>query len=571
MQDQRRIQTKLSLRLKIALVTGFALLVMGSVLGLVSTRSTRTILEGEIQKRVRALAVLVAQNASYAMFSNDTRSVRDFTTAMLQQADVAYVFFVAKNGSLVGGASFPSDANAPTPAPSSQPSGSTAGDEFVGPVELKAKFGPYRTGFDNNAKTVGSRTLSHPEYGQILDVTAPMTYTRDNTGLTGFDDEKDNTVKEERVGHVQVGFYLKTTENEIRRATLSSVLIVLVMLAGALAAVVFFVRFAIQPIERMAQAAIQIASGDLRQEVSIISQDEVGQLGVAFNDMLKSIRGMLGQMREASESVEASTNEILSAATQQSAGASEQAASISQTGATVKEINQTAAQTAEKANSVIDIAQRSEEISVVGQKAVEESIAGIEELRGQVEAIAENIIELSERTQQIGEIITTVNDLAEQSNLLALNASIEAAKAGEQGKGFAVVAVEMRNLAEQSKQATAQVRTILSDIQRATRAAVAVTEEGSRKAETSVELANSSGENIRRLAEVIKESSLAAKQIAALANQQSVGIEQISAAMTNIKHSTSEAVAGTKQIERALQDLKSLSDRLSSIVNRYEM
>ena len=164
-----------------------------------------------------------------------------------------------------------------------------------------------------------------------------------------------------------------------------------------------------------------------------------------------------------------------------------------------------------------------------------------------------------------------MNDLAEQSNLLALNASIEAAKAGEQGKGFAVVAVEMRNLAEQSKQATAQVRTILSDIQRATRAAVAVTEEGSRKAETSVQLANSSGENIRRLAEVIKESSLAAKQIAALANQQSVGIEQISTAMTSIKQSTSEAVAGTKQIERALQDLKSLSDRLSSIVNRYEM
>ncbi len=569
MEDTRRIQTKLSLRLKLAVVTGFALLVTGTVLGFVSSRSTRNILESEIIKRGRALATLAAQNGAFYAYTGDRRGLREFAQAMLKQEDVAFVFFVAKNGNIIGGATPPADEKKPElQAPSTS-------EDFIGPDALRTRFGLYRNGFNPNLKDIATRTLGIPDYGQVLDVTAPMVYAtaRDDSlsDLVGGEEEKKATVREEIVGHLQVGFYLKTTEDEIRRSNLSSVLIVLVMLAGALAAVVFFVRFAVQPIERMGQAAIQIAGGDLRQEVSIISHDEVGQLGLAFNDMLKSIRGMLGQMREASENIEASTNEILSAATQQSAGASEQAASISETGATVKEINQTAAQTAEKANSVIDIAQRSEEISIVGQKAVEESISGIEGLRGQVEAIAENIIELSERTQQIGEIITTVNDLAEQSNLLALNASIEAAKAGEQGKGFAVVAVEMRNLAEQSKQATAQVRTILSDIQRATRAAVAVTEEGSRKAETSVELANSSGENIRRLAEVIKESSLAAKQIAALANQQSVGIEQISSAMTNIKHSTSEAVAGTKQIERALQDLKSLSDRLSSIVNRYEM
>jgi methyl-accepting chemotaxis protein len=570
MQEQRRVQSSLSLRLKLALVTGCALLAMGAMMGWFSSRETKKILETEIQKRGRALVQLAAKNGSFAIYTNDSRTLREFTNGLLAQDDVAYVFYVAKNGNVTGGANFPLEERK-----KASPLSTT--EDFVGPEVLRTKFGVFRGGFDPTQTTIHMQSLTSPDYGALLDVSAPMLYraTRDDslTELTVPDDEKKDKEagKEEKYGHVQVGFYLKTTEDDIRRSSLSTMALAMILLVSSLAIVVLFVRYAIQPIERMSQAAVQIAGGDLRQEVSILSQDEVGKLGSAFNDMLKSIRGMLGQMREASENIEASTNDILSAATQQSAGASEQAASISQTGATVKEINQTAAQTAEKANSVIDIAQRSEEISVVGQKAVEESIAGIEELRGQVEAIAENIIELSERTQQIGEIITTVNDLAEQSNLLALNASIEAAKAGEQGKGFAVVAVEMRNLAEQSKQATAQVRTILSDIQRATRAAVAVTEEGSRKAETSVELANSSGENIRRLAEVIKESSLAAKQIAALANQQSVGIEQISAAMTNIKHSTSEAVAGTKQIERALQDLKSLSDRLSSIVNRYEM
>ncbi len=567
MQDRNKSSTKLSLRFKIAFVTGLSLFVMGAVLGIINARSTRTILEREIEKRAVALSTNLAKYSEVAMYASDLKTLREFTSGILTQDDVAYVFFVnAKND-----ATIMSGGN----APGERKKNDDTAPDFIGPQALRPVFDRQKL----SVKDVGeqkSRAFEDTVLGKVRDVAVPI-YSSSSGGddMLGIgqeeDDRKDVSKKDMKLqGHVQVGFYLKSTEEEITANTRSSVLIAMLIFIAALIAVIFFTRYALTPIERMAQAAGLIAAGDLRLDVSATSSDEVGQLGLAFNDMLKSIRVMIGNMRDASTNIESSTNEILSAATQQSAGASEQAASISETGATVKEINQTAAQTAEKANSVIDIAQRSEEISVVGQKAVEESISGIEELRGQVEAIAENIIELSERTQQIGEIITTVNDLAEQSNLLALNASIEAAKAGEQGKGFAVVAVEMRNLAEQSKQATAQVRTILSDIQRATRAAVAVTEEGSRKAETSVELANSSGENIRRLAEVIKESSLAAKQIAALANQQSVGIEQISAAMTNIKHSTSEAVSGTKQIERALQDLKSLSDKLGRIVSPYE-
>ena len=573
-QDTRRVSTKYGLRFKIAGVTSLALLLMGVLLGYLSLSSSRDILQREIQKRGRALAGSLAKNGDYALFANNKKDLREFTKGVLAQEDVAYVFIVdAKSKRIVV-----SGANARDGVKDIK--SMKADEDFVGPADMKGTYDPLKLDPDQVKEVTVRTDLERADVGHLMDVAAPIFYrvnNKDDSLLFGGDDtaEADDTIKKEdslqRIGHVQVGFYLKATEQEIRNTAVRSFGIVLLLLIGAVLIVIGFVRFAVSPVERMAQVAIKISGGDLRQEVAHTTQDEMGQLASAFNDMLKSIRGMLSQMREASENIESSTNEILTAATQQSAGASEQAASISETGATVKEISQTASQTADKANSVIDISQRSEQISVVGQRAVEDSIAGIEELRGQVEAIAQNIIELSERTQQIGEIITTVNDLAEQSNLLALNASIEAAKAGEQGKGFAVVAVEMRNLAEQSKQATAQVRTILSDIQRATRAAVAVTEEGSRKAETSVQLANTSGENIRSLAQVIKESSLAAKQIAALASQQSVGIEQISTAMTNIKQSTSESVAGTKQIERALQDLKSLSDRLSSIVNRYEM
>ena len=124
--------------------------------------------------------------------------------------------------------------------------------------------------------------------------------------------------------------------------------------------------------------------------------------------------------------------------------------------------------------------------------------------QSRVESIAENIVALSEQTQQIGEIITTVNDIAAQSNILALNASVEAARAGEYGKGFAVVAVEVRNLAEQSRQATAQVKAILSDIQKATNATVMATEEGTKQVEDGAQLAMKAGEAIEQLAEVIQ-------------------------------------------------------------------
>src|SRR5207247_3802372 len=135
-----------------------------------------------------------------------------------------------------------------------------------------------------------------------------------------------------------------------------------------------------------------------------------------------------------------------------------------------------------------------------------------------VQAIAQDILSLSEQTQAIGEITATVNDLADQSNMLALNATIEAAKAGEQGKGFAVVAAEVRNLADQSKQATAQVQGILAEIQRGTNQAVLATEQGTKVVEKGVELAQRSGDAIAQLTETIRETAQAAAAIAASAH-----------------------------------------------------
>jgi len=188
-----------------------------------------------------------------------------------------------------------------------------------------------------------------------------------------------------------------------------------------------------------------------------------------------------------------------------------------------------------------------------------------------MESIAESIVRLSEQSQAIGEIMLTVNDLAEQSNLLAVNASIEAAKAGEQGKGFAVVAQEVRNLADQSKQATTQVRSILSEIQKATNAAVMVTEQGSKAVETGVRLSGQAGESVQKLTEGIAEAAQAATQIAASSQQQMAGMDQVALAIESIKTASTQNVASTKQTETAAKNIEELGRRLKGLVSLYKV
>jgi methyl-accepting chemotaxis protein len=187
-------------------------------------------------------------------------------------------------------------------------------------------------------------------------------------------------------------------------------------------------------------------------------------------------------------------------------------------------------------------------------------------IKNQTESVADNIVKLSEQSQSISEIIAAVNDLAEQSNLLAVNAAIEAAKAGEQGKGFSVVAQEVKSLAEQSKHATNQVRTILSDIQKSIGSAVMSTEQASRAVETGVKQTTEAGESIRILSETITESAQAATQIAVSSQQQLVGMDQVGLAMQNIKQATDQNVGSSKQVETTAQSLHHLGQKLRQLI-----
>jgi DNA-binding LacI/PurR family transcriptional regulator len=220
---------------------------------------------------------------------------------------------------------------------------------------------------------------------------------------------------------------------------------------------------------------------------------------------------------------------------------------VSETLTTVQEMQATVTQTAEQARAVADAAQRSADISQAGQAVVADTVAGMETIEQQVKAIEGDILALSERTGQIGEIIAVVKRIADQSHLLALNANIEAARLGSQGRGFAVVAKEMRDLAGQSREATSRVRDILTEIQRATHTAVMITKEGSKSAQDGVELASRAGEAIRDLSATIEKAAQAATHIASTTYQQTTGMNRLAEAMQAIKQASTQTTMSTQQ------------------------
>ena len=382
-----------------------------------------------------------------------------------------------------------------------------------------------------------------------------------------------------------------------------------VVISGLL--VMFLTRIIARPLQDISQVAEQISSGDLAVAVAMEARaDEVGVLGQAvsrmilylkemaavadrlasrdfsvtvkprserdvlgkaFAAMVTNIRELAKEVRGGVEVLASAAGEIVAATAEISASAAEASAAVNETTATVSEANQAAQLSSQKARYVSETSQKTDQIAQSGKKSMADLIDGMSQIRSQIDSIADSVLRLSEHSQVIGEINDAVNDLAEQSNLLAVNAAIEAARAGEQGKGFAVVAQEIRNLAEQSKQATGRIKGILTDIQKAMNAAVLATEQGTKSVEAGVKQSAVAGESIRTLADSIAESAQAAIQILASTQQQLVGMDQIVSAMENIKQASSQNLSAAQQTETAAHDLHEVGARLKQLAESYKV
>jgi methyl-accepting chemotaxis protein len=326
-----------------------------------------------------------------------------------------------------------------------------------------------------------------------------------------------------------------------------------------------------KPVAIAGNVAGRLAKGDLSVDVEEYSKDELGNMLKSMKIMSETLRTQMTELIGGISVLAGSTSEISTTTAQLATTTQEVATSVSQVVVSMKEVKQTTELSNEKAREMAERSRGVVQTSRDGESAVRETIDMINTIQEQMISIAESVVGLSEQSQSIGEIIAAVDDVADQSRLLAVNASIEAVKAGEQGKGFTVVADEIKNLAEQSKQSTSQVRTILTDIQKGTSAAVMATEKGSKAVENGVNQADQTGGAIQALGESINQTSQSAIQIEATSRQQSAGIDQVFAAMESIKNAMEQNAESARQLEQSAGDLDELGRKIKIIVEKYKL
>lgn len=346
-----------------------------------------------------------------------------------------------------------------------------------------------------------------------------------------------------------------------------------VLLGVVLVGVAWLVRDVLGRLRLLAEAATRIAAGELTRSAAVPGSDELSALGAAFDGMTASLRQKIERLEELVRGVRGTVNdlatataEIASATQQQTSSSQEQASAVYETLTAADEVARAADQAAARAREVAESAQESDRTGDEGRRAITDATGVLGQAKAHSDAIAAGILTLAERSQAVAEIVGAINDIAEQTNILSINAAIEASRAGEQGKGFQVVAAEVRALAEQSKKATTSARQLLGEIQRLADRAVLATEDGTRSMAGAVEALGRAGERLGRLLDAISGWSEAADQIAQGAAQQAQGLSQISQAVKSISDAANQNLASTRQTDEAARNLDLLGGRLRKLM-----
>jgi methyl-accepting chemotaxis protein len=332
-----------------------------------------------------------------------------------------------------------------------------------------------------------------------------------------------------------------------------------------------------EPVNEAMRLARFYASGDFTARFDekipvagefVAYRDALNTIGIELQRLMKLINE---ELYEGVSVLSSASSEILTVTTQLATASSQTATTVNDTSDTVEGVRKKTDIVILKSKSVSEKAMKAITVSGEGQKSVQEILDGMNHIQRQMDTIGMSVIKLSEQSQAIGEIIATVTDISEQSNLLAVNASIEAAKAGDFGRGFAVVAHEIHNLAEQSKQATANIRTLLTDIQRGVSSTVVSTEQGTRSVADAVRLTSDAREAIEVLTRSIADSSREAIEITSSIQEQAAGVDQISLAMEKIRDAAQKNLEITRKAEKTAEDLHELGVRLKKLTVQYHV
>ncbi len=345
------------------------------------------------------------------------------------------------------------------------------------------------------------------------------------------------------------------------------------VVGGALVSLVGVViaRIVIAPIKSLGRQARAIAQGDLNVEVTHESHDEVGELADSFKLMVANLRQTLGRINDATAAVASASAEISSSTEQMAAGAREQSTQTGEVAAAVEEMTKTIIENSKNSSAASETALKAKRAAEDGGKVVTKTIEGMKRIADVVKRSAETVQELGKSSSEIGVISNVIDEIADQTNLLALNAAIEAARAGEQGRGFAVVADEVRVLAERTSKATKEIADMISKIQNETAGAASSMNEGTRHVDEGIKLADEAGKSLNEIVTISQQLTDMVTQIAAASEEQSSASEQIARNVEAISSVTGETSQSAQQMAHAADDLNRLTENLHNVVAQFKL
>jgi methyl-accepting chemotaxis protein len=401
-------------------------------------------------------------------------------------------------------------------------------------------------------------------------------YKRD-TGETMWDISAPVYVKGKHWGGFRIGFSIGQTEQAIAHLRNTVALSMLLVLAVASLTIYLVVARAIRPLLIVTKVAERIADGQLEETIEIKSDDEIGKLARAFNKMtqviVKNLKSeidksgrLIVSVKEAIQQLSSSANEIMAISTQQSSGATEQASAVQEATTTSEEIAVTAKQVAENALRVEAQAEQASSACASGVQAVGSAVDGMGQLKAQVQSIAEAMLQLGENSQKIGGIVDIIDEISDQTNLLSLNAAIEAAGAGEAGKRFSIVAVEVKRLAERTVDATGQIKGLIEQLQKATNSTIILTEEGTKGVDAASTRVARVSEALTNILAMVQETTGAAREIKLSTQQQTTASEQMAETIAEVRDVAAQVAASAEETAQAIAELTGLAERLKELV-----
>jgi methyl-accepting chemotaxis protein len=397
-----------------------------------------------------------------------------------------------------------------------------------------------------------------------------MLTVRDATYLAGY----ATTEEETYVPDVWRTVLLMRTDvafAPLARLLWTIILLSIILAAVAATAAVYWATQFSRPIMALVPFLRSVAAGDLSSGFSVDRHDELGMLADAANDMAAQLRGLLQDLQQASVQITGASTQVLSAAEEHASGSVEQAASIAQVTATMEELTTTAKQIAMSATSVEKIADDSAQAAHAGYDSVGEALEAMEKIRRRVADISGKTLLLGERSQRISEVLNLIKDIAGEIHLLAVNAAIESAAAGEHGKRFAVVASEVRRLAERTRESAEEIKSIVGEIQSATNTSVLATEQGVKEVENGVSLATRARGSLEQIIHMVDRTTQAIRQITFATQQQQSASEQIVQTMREVAEVTRHAASGMKQSANSVGELNVLADQFKTRIREFKL